>query len=416
MSVLDDRLLELALQTSSEPMLIVDGEQSIIWANLAAHDDPDRVKGLPLDDYLATFQPAVDFFQPEVSQQLKRKLAMLPFGEVRWRHAHLAPNASGGAVLLIRWHLLAELQDRFTLVSLQNHARRRSDPGPAEQALRSQQVFMNQLVHELRTPLAIAVGSLRRAALNSASPLAQTSDYLQMATQELKRMQRLIDHLSVLTDLDAGSQRWKSRPMLVLHLLNDWYLQLPEDSRRHLAVVMVDEVERQHISADFEAITLVLNNLLDNALRYGEPGQDVVVLALVQSTQFTVYIADWGAGIPEPLKETVFDRFRRLEQHRDPSRADGAGLGLAVCRALMGNANGQISLLEDPDHPRADGAPSTVIKLRLPLLGVRAEHDLSPLHPGAQPSTEQQQEAVRLLLQHLHALEEVTHPVTAATA
>lgn len=409
MSVLDDRLLELALQTSAEPMLILAGDLTIAWANLAACEDPDRVRGRSLDDFLSRVQPAAEFYQPEISEQLNRKLAMLPFGEVRWRHAQLAPGAGGGAVLLIRWHLLAELPDRYILINLQNHARRRSDPGPAEQALKSQQIFMNQLIHELRTPLAIAVGSLRRAGLQVQSSPEAAEEYFQMAAQELRRMQRLIDHLTVLTDIDAGSQRWKARPVLVHQLLLDWYLQLPDALSKNLAILLADDVVRQHISVDLEGLTLVLNNLVDNAVRYGGADSIVVLYVVAHDGLLKLYVADWGQGIPADLQEVVFDRFRRLEQHRDPSRADGAGLGLAVCRAMLAMMNGQISIL-----PRAEAcspihtqAPRTVIKVRLPLLGVRAEHELAVLDPAIATTNGRQLEASEGLLAYLSAVREL---------
>lgn len=409
MSVLDDRLLELALQTSSEPMLILGGDLSIVWANLAACEDPDRVRGRSLDDFLSRVQPAADFYQPEFGQQLNRKLAILPFGEARWRHAQLAPEAGGGAVLLIRWHLLAELPDRYILVNLQNHARRRSDPGPAEQALRSQQIFMNQLIHELRTPLAIAVGSLRRAGVQVQSSPEAAEEYFQMAAQELRRMQRLIDHLTVLTDIDTGSQRWKSRPVLIHQFVRDWHKQLPESSKRHLAVVLAEDVLRQHISVDFEGLNLVLNNVVDNAVRYGNSGSAVVLYVVAHDNYLKLYVADWGHGIPAELQEVVFDRFRRLEQHRDPSRADGAGLGLAVCRALLAVMNGQISLL--PGIPSCSQAladcPGTVIKMRLPLLGVRAEHELAALDPAITAANDRHRAATQGLLAYLSTVREL---------
>lgn len=406
--MLDARLLELALQTSNDPMLIVDGGLAIAWSNLAAYQDPDRIHGLPLADFLAQVPPASAYFQLALVEGLTSRLANLPAGEERWRHPQPAAPGAGDAVLMIRWHTLVEMPERFTLLRLHHYARRRSDPGLAEQALHSQQVFMNQLIHELRTPLAIALGSVRRAALKlpAGDETLAAADYLQMASQELRRMQRLIDHLSVLTELDAGSQRWRLRPVLVGRCFEDWYQQLPDDAREHTAVVWGHAVENQHLAIDPEALNLVLNNLVDNAVRYGSAGSDVMVLLTAKERCLKIYVADWGEGIPVPQRDQVFDRFRRLEQHRDPGQADGAGLGLAVCRALLAWMKGQISLLPPPHDLDQPDLPQTVLKIRLPLLAVQAEDAAIPIDSRMGLKTEHQRQCAERLAQYLQAVRE----------
>ena len=370
MTWLDNHLQQLALQTSAEPMLIVDQELRISWANLAAHPQPQSVHGWTLSEYLCDQPPAQHYFQPELVQQLTQQLSSLPFGEMRWprRDANVA-TAAASSVLLVRWQLLAEQPVRHFMVTLQDRGRRRSDPGPAEQALKSQQAFINQLIHELRTPLAIAAGSLRRAAKRPDQIPAGTADHLLVARQELKRITRLIDHLSLLTDIDTASQRWKVGALPLGDVLDAWFSDLPDEWREALTIVIAEGAEHHYIQADREAIGLVLNNLVDNSLRYSPPGSPVVLLVNLQARHIHFYLADWGFGIPKQLRDHVFDRFRRLEEHRDPSRADGSGLGLAVSRALLGLMNAQISLLPiEPEQVGGD-VPSTVMKLCLSRLG-----------------------------------------------
>lgn len=404
MTILDDRILELALQTSSEPMLILDANLVVIWANVAASKEPSQVHGSDFQDFLANVPPSADYFQPQRALRLRRKISTLPLGQVAWRQPQQDPDDVGASSLLIHWQRLAESPDRYILITIQHYARRRSDPGPAEQSLRSQQIFMNQLIHELRTPLAIAQGSLRRAGIKLDRSLSASAEYLQMASQELKRMQRLIDHLSVLTDLDAGSNRWKMRPVLVCQQLNDWYHQLPEVSRARVAFHLSDEVGRNYISVDPEALNLVLNNILDNSLRYSSLDHSVVALFDVQDGFLMICVADWGVGIPETMKDSVFDRFRRLEEHRDPSRADGAGLGLAVCRAVLGAMNGQINLLPSSPVGSFKGEPITVMMVLLPLLRMKNEQDLPELDPGILLMDEAQSDSCMRASMHIQAL------------
>lgn len=405
--MLDRRLLELALQTSGDPTLIIDSKLSIFWANLAAHEEPEKMQGRHLDEFLSLVKPASDFYQPELGQQLQKKLSMLPFGEVRWRHTQLAPESGGGSVLLIRWHLLAEMPDRYILVNLHNHGRRRSDPGPAEQALRSQQIFMNQLIHELRTPLAIALGGLRRVGLQLNGAPDACVEYLDMTAQELRRMQRLIDHLTILSDVDAGSQRWRLKPVLFNSFLRQWYQRLPESSRDRVYVLLEGEAQLQHVSIDPEALELVLNNLIDNAVKYGASDRGIVIRVMDSENALRIYVADWGQGIDVAVQDVVFDRFRRLEHHRDPSRADGAGLGLAVCRALLGLMNGHISFVPAA-QPGLSGSniPSTVVKVNLPLLGLKADIAQPPLDESvSQPQRVKEPAILAELSRYLDAAE-----------
>lgn len=409
MTILDDRILELALQTSSEPMLILDARLIIIWANRAAVQEHDLLSGRDLEDFLADIPPSAEYFQPQRALRLRRKISTLPLGQVAWRPPQQDPDDVGASTLLINWQRLAESPERYILITIQHYARRRSDPGPAEQTLRSQQVFMNQLIHELRTPLAIAQGSLRRAGTKLDSSLGPSAEYLQMASQELKRMQRLIDHLSVLTDLDAGSVRWKMRPVLVRQQLKDWYYQLPEVSLARVAFHLSDEVGGSYISVDPEALNLVLNNILDNALRYSSPDLGVVVLFTAEDGCLRICVADWGVGIPETMQDSVFDRFRRLEEHRDPSRADGAGLGLAVCRAVLGMLNGQISLLSSSSEGSHEGEPQTVVRVLLPLLKIKNEHDLPELDPSILLMDEAQSDSCMKVVKYVQAVSETSN-------
>lgn len=366
MTAFDDHLLYLALQGSAEPMLIVDGEHQLRWANLAAHQSPEDVISLPLSDYLASATLTAQYFDAQSCQHFLRQLTRLPFGEVRWFHQN-SSSEHHVSVLLIRWRLLAERSDRYCLITFQDRGRRRSDPGPAEAALKNQQLFINQLIHELRTPLAITSGSMRRASkkissLDATSASVSAGEHLHVAKQELKRITRLIDHLTLLTDIDAGSQRWRMQPVSVGRLLEHWFDELPNEARHSLMIAVDSECEHHYLKLDLEAAKIVLDNLFDNACRYGSDGAVVLIYAGVTKLGVSLYVADWGSGVPLDLRDQVFDRFRRLEHHRDPARADGSGLGLAVTKALLNQMNADISLLPILNEC-IEGVPSTVFEV-----------------------------------------------------
>ena len=383
MAALDQPLLQAALEACREPLLILDQRGVVLWANGALQSQAASVRGQPLHAVLASAALTAAYGDAQASQALLEQLARVPFGEVSWSAALAAADgaASDGATLLIRWQQLRAGLHPCWLLSFQDRGRRRSDPLRAQQQLDNQQHFINQLIHEVRTPLAIASASLRRAAARAGAAQALAAQHLDVARQELKRITRLVDHLALLTDLDARSQRWRPAAIPLGRLLESWWFELPEEARQRLRICLDAGADHQFLKLDAEAMAIVLNNLLDNSLRFSAAEAPVVLLAQAGANGVQLFLADWGPGIPDGLRERVFDRFRRLEQHRDPERADGSGLGLAVVRELLDQQQVAISLLPAPDLARTPQAPRTVFRLLFASHGLVPPLDRSGLDP-----------------------------------
>ena len=100
-----------------------------------------------------------------------------------------------------------------------------------------------------------------------------------------------------------------------------------------------DELPR--LCIDVKRVRQVLDNLLDNAVRYSAEGTEVTVTAQRQQDELVVSIADQGMGIPATDLDRLFDRMFHVEQ-RTTADAAGAGLGLAICRGLVEAHGGRI--------------------------------------------------------------------------
>ena len=274
----------------------------------------------------------------------------------------------------LAWHQMNSLPERQWILSLGYiQASDHRFTAARELFAPAQKEFINQLVHELRTPLAIASGSLKRVGIQVPSLKLAAREHLSVAEQELRRIRRLVDHLSLLTDVETGSQRWK----LVLEtagvILSAWHGRISSDLRERLICVPFHNVLDQFVYVAADALEVIINNLCDNAVRYGDARSPVVLLLTCGGPMLNLYVADWGSGIPDKQREHVFDPFRRLEEHRDPARADGSGLGLSVCRSLVEMMHGSICFLPAVQGLGLDGAlscPRTVAKVSLPLLSV----------------------------------------------
>ena len=217
------------------------------------------------------------------------------------------------------------------------------DLAPQEQALQQQRQFVNQLAHELNTPLAIVNGSLRQLGKKLLKFGDGSKERLRQAQQETSRLVRLLRHLLVLTDLETGRRQLQLQPLALKPWLQEWMAQqgLPFSTQLNL---VSDTGEGAMVATDAKALAEVLDQLLDNSLRYSEGPAQIELKLLELDGAIGLRWRDQGLGITAEPRSQVFERFVRLEEHRDFDLADGAGLGLALCEALMQAMGGRIEL------------------------------------------------------------------------
>ena len=113
-----------------------------------------------------------------------------------------------------------------------------------------------------------------------------------------------------------------------------------------------------------EALAEVLEQLLDNSLRYSDGPAQIELQLMALDGAIGLRWQDQGLGIIAEPRSQVFERFVRLEEHRDFNQADGAGLGLALCEALMQAMGGSIGL-----EPITNESTGTAFLLRWPQAG-----------------------------------------------
>jgi two-component system sensor histidine kinase KdpD len=111
------------------------------------------------------------------------------------------------------------------------------------------------------------------------------------------------------------------------------------------------------VRADFVLIEQVFINIIDNALKYSEPGSDIIISVRNTDKNIEVAVADKGQQIPDEDLGRIFDKFYRLNS---PLQVSGSGLGLAICRGIMEAHGGHIWAENNPNG-------GVVIKFNLPL-------------------------------------------------
>jgi len=205
--------------------------------------------------------------------------------------------------------------------------------------------FVANASHELRTPLATLIGYTETLREQSDDIDPPTRDrFLSVVYDEARRMQRVVEDLISLSRIEAEKFTVPTDAIdlepLVDHALGS--AQRMADERGSGLVRDVDP-SLPRVAGDAGQVLQLLDNLLTNALRYGEPGTPVTVSAAAEGPMVHLSVADQGEGIaPEHIKR-VTERFYRVDTSR--SRAlGGTGLGLSIVKHIVERHRGRLTI------------------------------------------------------------------------
>ncbi len=203
--------------------------------------------------------------------------------------------------------------------------------------------LLSTVSHELRTPLA-GIKGYTTMLLDYDKKLrpAEKREYLRTIDSTADRLAELIEHLLDMSRLDAGLLRLEITPGTVDGIIRDTVAGAQLRAPAYTIKAELKE-ELPLLRLDARRIRQVLDNLLDNAIKYSSEGTTVVVRAEHKGGEVEISVTDQGRGIPVPELNRVFDRMYRIEQRlsQDPG---GLGLGLALCKALVEAHKGRIWL------------------------------------------------------------------------
>ena len=215
--------------------------------------------------------------------------------------------------------------------------------GRIEELFRTEQRFVADVSHELRSPLTAIRGNLdllRRGAMNDAEARQEALDAVD---SESSRMQRLVQDLLLLAQADAGVEIQKEVVELDTLLL-DLYRQARVSSGQ--VKVSLGSEDQAQVLGDADRLKQLFLNLIDNTIKYTPSGGEVKLSLALEGEWVRVSVADTGVGIPEKDLPKIFDRFYRVEKarSRDPSTGSGGGtgLGLSIVKWIVDQHGGRI--------------------------------------------------------------------------
>jgi len=199
--------------------------------------------------------------------------------------------------------------------------------------------------HDLRTPLATLHGYIETLLLKEDKlDTQQRREYLEIAILHCRRLNTLVSELFELARLDAQETRLNREPFSLPELVQDTVQKFQLSARdQHVSLVARFERALPFVSADIGLVGRVLENLIENALRY-TPRDGVIELVLSPALRgVTVQVRDTGCGIPADELPRIFDRFYQLDKSRNLNPGS-SGLGLAIAKRILDLHGGSIAV------------------------------------------------------------------------
>lgn len=339
--VADDATLRMFVSHVPDPCVILGHDARVLFANEAAHA---AVGPMPSDGPITFALRA-----PQVSEAVDSVLAggeavvVTYFEKVpvdRWFEAHIAmiegragptsPKRRGGKVMVL-------LKD---LTEAQRVERMRAD-------------FIANASHELRTPLASLVGFIETLQGPARDDHEARERFLEIMAQQSGRMARLINDLMSLSRIELKAHVRPDTVVDIVPVVREVADSMQPIAADHDVEIAVDMPEPQlSVLGDRDELTQVIQNLVENAIKYGHTGKRVDISAERESNggaggRIRVAVRDFGPGIPSEHLPRLTERFYRVDVETSRQQG-GTGLGLAIVKHILNRHRGALSIDSKP--------------------------------------------------------------------
>jgi len=203
--------------------------------------------------------------------------------------------------------------------------------------------------HDLRTPLATLQGYIETLFLrNERLTEKDRKHHIEIAIQHCERLSKLVEELFELAKLDSHETKVQYEPFNINELAYDVVQKFDLAAEKKQISIQIDHNQNlPFVNADIAMIERVIENLLDNAVRHTPEGGSIRFTFGLQNGDIAIRISDTGCGISEEDLPHVFDRFYQKDRNNQ-SKADHAGLGLAIAKRIIELHQKQIHVASTP--------------------------------------------------------------------
>ncbi|MCF8365377.1 MAG: tetratricopeptide repeat protein [Bacteroidales bacterium] len=228
----------------------------------------------------------------------------------------------------------------------------------AEESDRLKSTFLANMSHELRTPLNGILGFTD--ILRVEIPDDELRGMAEIVHTSGNRLHDTLNSIIDLSIIESNKMEIEQAEIHLYELINE-RISLFKGSASNKNLELSFEVENKNllITSDKKVLTNLLNNLIDNAIKYTEKGSVKVLAGIVEEQSGTLLkltVIDTGIGIEEDKAKNIFEKFRQVSEGHD-RQFEGAGLGLTICKKYIEILEGEISLFSKP----GEGSAFTVL-------------------------------------------------------
>ena len=210
-----------------------------------------------------------------------------------------------------------------------------------EHAFENQRRFISDASHELRIPLTVMIGYSELLQKNADSDPELLQESIQAIDHEARSMKYLVEKLLLLARVDSNRIPVSLSEILICQLFD----QIRQDSE-HLYDNLKIHIEcagELRVYADYNLLLQSFRALIDNAAKYSQSEQGLVLKAVETDQKIILSVKDFGIGIPKDALHHITERFYRVSADRSRD-SGGFGLGLAIVKSLIANQNGHLEI------------------------------------------------------------------------
>ncbi len=219
------------------------------------------------------------------------------------------------------------------------------DVSNAKEHERLKSDMVSLMSHELRTPITSINGFAELLAGDETLP-EDAREFLGIIRNESQRLARMIDNFLAVTRLEQSDKRHGSKvPLLLDEVVRDTIAQMsPQARRKRIRLVEQSSAKLPPVIADRSLVTQVVQNLVDNAIRYSPERTTVAVGAELEAETVRVHVEDRGYGIPPEALDRVWEKFYRVVRDGETKDEESTGLGLSFVREVVEQHGGEVNV------------------------------------------------------------------------
>ena len=200
--------------------------------------------------------------------------------------------------------------------------------------------------HDLRTPIAIIRGYVETLQIKEETITAEERKrYINTVRESAEKLEKLVNELFELSKLEANQVQAKKEPFIISELVSDISNKYQLIAKtKNITIDTVLSKELPPVFADISLIERVMQNLIDNAMKYTPEGGKIIIKTLKNSDgNVEVTVSDNGMGIPENEREQIFERYYKANNFTDLKNS--TGLGLAIAKKILDLHNSTLDLI-----------------------------------------------------------------------